>query len=338
MGIVLLQAPAIGLGIIIVVFVAVLFVIFLLASAVRIVQEYERGVIFRLGRVLGRAKGPGLFFLIPIADRMVKVQLRTVSLAVPPQEVITRDNVPARVDAVIYFRVVDPNKSVLEVEDYGLATSQISQTTLRSVLGQKDLDDLLTNRESINEELQVIIDEHTEPWGVKVSAVEVKDIQIPQAMQRSMAGQAEAERERRAKIIAAEGEYQASERLRQAADRLESPTALQLRLFQTLAEVSSEQSSTVILPIPIDLFKPYLDVHSTNGSSKSPQVRRMEEAEAERRYEETVGQARSEQQAVREELGPDETNPPAAPTPAEDARSLEDEQPLGEEPPRPGPS
>jgi regulator of protease activity HflC (stomatin/prohibitin superfamily) len=338
MGIVLLQAPAIGLGIIIVVFVAVLFVIYLLASAVRIVQEYERGVIFRLGRVLGRAKGPGLFFLIPIADRMVKVQLRTVTLAVPPQEVITRDNVPARVDAVIYFRVVDPNKSVLEVEDYGLATSQISQTTLRSVLGQKDLDDLLTNREAINEELQVIIDEHTEPWGVKVSAVEVKDVVIPQAMQRSMAGQAEAERERRAKIIAAEGEYQASERLRQAADRLESPTALQLRLFQTLAEVSSEQSSTVILPIPIDLFKPYLDAHSTNGSSKSPQVRRKEEAEAERRYEETVGQARSEQQAMKEELGPEGTNPPAASTPAEDATALEGEQPLGEEPPRPGPS
>jgi regulator of protease activity HflC (stomatin/prohibitin superfamily) len=338
MGIVLLQAPAIGLGIIIVVFVAVLFVIYLLASAVRIVQEYERGVIFRLGRVLGRAKGPGLFFLIPIADRMVKVQLRTVTLAVPPQEVITRDNVPARVDAVIYFRVVDPNKSVLEVEDYGLATSQISQTTLRSVLGQKDLDDLLTNREAINEELQVIIDEHTEPWGVKVSAVEVKDVQIPQAMQRSMAGQAEAERERRAKIIAAEGEYQASERLRQAADRLESPTALQLRLFQTLAEISSEQSSTVILPVPIDLFRPYLDAHSTNGSSKSPQVRRKEEAEAERRYEETVGQARSEQQAMKEELGPEGTNPPAAPTPAEDATALEGEQPLGEEPPRPGPS
>ena len=338
MGIVLLQAQTIGLGIVIVVFVAVLLVIFLLASAVRVVQEYERGVIFRLGRVLGRAKGPGLFFLIPVADRMVKVQLRTVSLAVPPQEVITRDNVPARVDAVIYFRVVDPNKSVLEVEDYGLATSQISQTTLRSVLGQKDLDDLLTNRESINEELQTIIDEHTEPWGVKVSAVEVRDIQIPQAMQRSMAGQAEAERERRAKIIAAEGEYQASERLRQAADRLESPTALQLRLFQTLAEISSEQSSTVILPIPIDLFKPYLDAHSTNGSSKSPQVRRKEEAEAERHYEDTVGQARSGQQAMKEELGPDETNPPAVPTPAEDARALVGEQPLGEKPPRPGAS
>src|SRR5215208_6253456 len=224
-----------------------------------------------------------VIFLIPIVDRMVKVQLRTVSMAVPPQEVITRDNVPARVDAVVYFRVVDPNKSVLEVENYVLATSQISQTTLRSVLGQKDLDDLLTNREAINEELQVIIDEHTEPWGVKVSVVEVKDVQIPQAMQRSMAGQAEAERERRAKIITAEGEYQASQRLSQAADRLESPTALQLRLFQTLAEISSEQSSTVILPVPIDLFKPYPDAPTGNGSSKSPQDRHREEREAERR-------------------------------------------------------
>src|ERR671921_1008851 len=221
MGLGLIQVA--GFGLLVVAFAVVLFVIFLVGSAVRIVKEYERGVIFRLGRVQGRAKGPGLFLLIPIADRMVKVQLRTVSLAVPPQEVITRDNVPARVDAVIYFRVVDPNKSVLEVEDYGLATSQISQTTLRSVLGQKDLDDLLTNRESINEELQVIIDEHTEPWGVKVSAVEVKDVQIPQAMQRSMAGQAEAERERRAKIISAEGEDQASPRLHDAAERVERP-------------------------------------------------------------------------------------------------------------------
>src|SRR3954447_19223661 len=253
-----------GFGALIVLFAVALFVIFLLASAVRIVKEYERGVIFRLGRVLGRAKGPGLIFLIPIVDKMVKVQLRTVSSAVPPQEVITRDNVPARVDAVIYFRVLDPNRSVLEVEDYILATSQISQTTLRSVLGQKDLDDLLTNRETINEELQVIIDEHTEPWGVKVSAVEVRDVVIPQAMQRSMAGQAEAERERRAKIIAAEGEYQASERLSQAADRLESPTALQLRLFQTLSEIASEKNSTIILPVPIDLFEPYLRAHSGN--------------------------------------------------------------------------
>src|ERR671921_933018 len=193
-GLLLIQVA--GFGLLVVAFAVVLFVIFLVGSAVRIVNEYERGVIFRLGRVQGRAKGPGLFLLIPIVDRMVKVQLRTVSMAVPPQEVITRDNVPARVDAVIYFRVVDPNKSVLEVEDYGLATSQISQTTLRSVLGQKDLDDLLTNRESINEELQVIIDEHTEPWGVKVSAVEVKDVEIPQQMQRAMARQAESERER----------------------------------------------------------------------------------------------------------------------------------------------
>ena len=343
----LIQIQAVGLGVIVVLFVAVLLVLFILASAVRIVKEYERGVIFRLGRVQGRAKGPGLIFLIPIVDRMVKVQLRTVSMAVPPQEVITRDNVPARVDAVIYFRVLDPNRSVLEVENYILATSQISQTTLRSVLGQKDLDDLLTNREAINEELQAIIDEHTEPWGVKVSAVEVRDVQIPQQMQRSMAGQAEAERERRAKIIAAEGEYQASQRLREAADRLESPTALQLRLFQTLAEISSEQSSTVVLPVPIDLFRPYLDAHSTNGATKPPQATPREEAEAQRRYEEAVGQARSEQKAV-QDLEPDGTNPPVPPTPAEDvAASGElppdatlpgEEQPPDERPLRPGPS
>src|SRR3954467_11589731 len=214
---------AVGLGGLIVLFVVVLLIIFIVASAIRIVNEYERGVIFSLGRVRGPAKGPGLFLLVPIRDRMVKIDLRTVSMAVPPQEVITRDNVPARVDAVIYFRVMDPNRAVIEVENYVLATSQISQTTLRSVLGQKDLDDLLTNREAINEELQTIIDDHTEPWGVKVSAVEVRDVVIPEGMQRSMAGQAEAERERRAKIIAAEGEYQASQRLKQAADRLESP-------------------------------------------------------------------------------------------------------------------
>jgi regulator of protease activity HflC (stomatin/prohibitin superfamily) len=305
-----------GLAAVVVLFAAALLVLFILASAVRIVKEYERGVIFRLGRVQGVAKGPGLIFLIPIVDRMVKVQLRTVSMAVPPQEIITRDNVPARVDAVIYFRVLDPNRSVLEVENYILATSQISQTTLRSVLGQKDLDDLLTNREAINEELQVIIDEHTEPWGVKVSAVEVKDVEIPKGMQRSMAGQAEAERERRAKIIAAEGEYQASQRLSQAADRLQSPTALQLRLFQTLAEISSEQSSTVILPVPMDLFRPYLNAHDGDGSSR-PGVRGKEEREAERRYEEAVGQARGEQEA-RRDLEPDGTNPPITPTPGED--------------------
>ncbi len=272
--------------------VVVLVVLFILASAVRIVNEYERGVIFRLGRVQGTAKGPGLFFLIPIVDRMVKIDLRTVSMSVPPQEVITRDNVPARVDAVLYFRVIDPNRAVIEVENYVLATSQISQTTLRSVLGQKDLDDLLTNRETINEELQSIIDDHTEPWGIKVSVVEVKDVEIPQQMQRAMARQAESERERRAKIIAAEGEYQASQRLRQAADRLESPTALQLRLFQTLSEIASENNSTVILPVPIDLFRPYLQ--STDGGyaqqRRQEATRRREEEEAEHLYEEAVGE------------------------------------------------
>ncbi len=259
-----------GFGGFIILAAAVVLIIFIVASAVRIVNEYERGVIFSLGRIKG-AKGPGLFFLVPIRDKMIKVDLRTVTMNVPPQEVITRDNVPARVDAVIYFRVLDPNSAIIEVENYVLATSQISQTTLRSVLGQKDLDDLLTNRESINEELQAIVDDHTEPWGVKVSAVEVKDVEIPQQMQRAMARQAESERERRAKIIAAEGEYQASERLRQAADRLESPTALQLRLFQTLTEISSENSSTVILPIPIDLFRPYLGFPAPdhNGSSNT---------------------------------------------------------------------
>jgi regulator of protease activity HflC (stomatin/prohibitin superfamily) len=271
---------------------AVLLVVFILASAVRIVNEYERGVIFRLGRVQGRAKGPGLFFLVPIVDKMIKVDLRTVTMDVPPQDVITRDNVPARVNAVVYFRVMDPNKSVVEVENYVLATSQISQTTLRSVLGQKDLDDLLTNREAINEELQTIIDDHTDPWGVKVSVVEVKDVEIPQQMQRAMARQAESERERRAKIIAAEGEYQASQRLRQAADRLESPTALQLRLFQTLGEISSENSSTVILPVPMDLFRPYLGASngSGDGQTRQPQARRRDEEEAERLYEEAVGE------------------------------------------------
>jgi regulator of protease activity HflC (stomatin/prohibitin superfamily) len=277
-----------GFGGLVVLVAAVLIIVFLVASAVRIVNEYERGVIFRLGRVQGPAKGPGLFFLVPIRDRMVKIDLRTVTMNVPPQEVITRDNVPARVDAVIYFRVVEPNRAVVEVENYVLATSQISQTTLRSVLGQKDLDDLLTNREAINEELQTIIDDQTDPWGIKVSAVEVKDVEIPQQMQRAMARQAESERERRAKIIAAEGEYQASQRLRQAADRLESPTALQLRLFQTLGEVSSENSSTVILPVPMDLFRPYLGDSNGSGDGQTlqSQARRRDKEEAERLYEE----------------------------------------------------
>jgi regulator of protease activity HflC (stomatin/prohibitin superfamily) len=281
----------VGFGLIVVLFVVGLFVLFVLTSAVRIVNEYERGVIFRLGRVQGTAKGPGLFLLIPIVDRMIKVDLRTVTMDVPPQDVITRDNVPARVNAVVYFRVMDPNRSVIEVENYALATSQISQTTLRSVLGQKDLDDLLTNREAINEELQAIIDEQTDPWGVKVSVVEVKDVEIPQQMQRAMARQAESERERRAKIIAAEGEYQASQRLAQAAERLESPTALQLRLFQTLAEISSEQSSTTIIPVPLELFRPYLqDLNGSGDQHQSQAAQRREEEEAERLYEEAVGE------------------------------------------------
>ena len=308
----LLQAFGIGLVAIVVVVVAVV-VVSVVFSAIKIVKEYERGVIFRIGRVQGGPKGPGLFILLPVVDRMVKIDLRTVTMEVPPQEIITRDNVPARVTAVIYFRVVDPNKSVLEVENHVLATSQIAQTTLRSVLGQKNLDDLLTNREEINEELQAIIDEQTEPWGIKVSVVEVKDVEIPQNMQRAMARQAESERERRAKIIAAEGEYQASERLRQAADRLESPTALQLRLFQTMGEIATEQNSTIILPIPLDLFKPFLE--SQNGSSSYGQgvraARREEEKEAERLYEEAVGDAKREvsSEAVPTEMPDGEANP-----------------------------
>jgi regulator of protease activity HflC (stomatin/prohibitin superfamily) len=295
-GFALLQAIGLGLSAIALIVVAI-FVVTVILSANKIVKEYERGVIFRLGRVQGGAKGPGLFILLPAVDKMVKIELRTVTMEVPPQEIITRDNVPARVTAVIYFRVVDPNKSVIEVENHVLATSQISQTTLRSVLGQRDLDDLLTNRETINEELQKIIDEQTEPWGIKVSVVEVKDVEIPQNMQRAMARQAESERERRAKIIAAEGEYQASERLRQAADRLESPTALQLRLFQTIGEIAVNQNSTIILPVPVDLLRPYLD-YSRDGygasAQKSEEERRKEEREAERRYEETIGEASKE--------------------------------------------
>jgi regulator of protease activity HflC (stomatin/prohibitin superfamily) len=261
----LLQAVGLGVAAIVVVILAI-FVASVILSAIKVVKEYERGVIFRLGRVQGGPKGPGLFILLPMIDRMVKIDLRTVTMDVPPQDVITRDNVPARVNAVVYFRVTDPNKSVIEVENHVLATSQISQTTLRSVLGQKDLDELLTNREEINEELQAIIDEQTDPWGVKVSVVEVKDVEIPTQMQRAMARQAESERERRAKIIAAEGEYQASERLRQAADRLESPTALQLRLFQTMGEIAVNQNSTIILPVPIDLIRPFLESPDGAGS------------------------------------------------------------------------
>jgi len=242
------------------IFVVVLVVIFL-ASALRILNEYERGVIFRLGRII-KAKGPGLIILIPVVDRMVKVSLRLVAMDVPPQDVITRDNVSVKVNAVIYFRVMDPTKAVIEVENYLYATSQLAQTTLRSVCGQAELDELLSDREKINRELQEILDKHTDPWGVKVSNVEVKHIDLPQDMQRAMARQAEAERERRAKVINAEGEHQAADRLAEAAKVIAAhPVALQLRYLQTLREVASENNSTTLFPIPIDLFKPFLRLH-----------------------------------------------------------------------------
>jgi regulator of protease activity HflC (stomatin/prohibitin superfamily) len=232
--------------------------LFIIANAVRILREYERGVIFRLGRLMG-ARGPGLIFLIPIVDRMVRVSLRVVTMDVPPQDVITRDNVSVKVNAVVYFRVMDVNKAIVEVVDYLYATSMIAQTTLRSVLGQVELDDLLTNREKINQQLQHIIDEQTEPWGVKVSVVEVKNVDLPENMQRAIARQAEAERERRAKVIHAEGEYQASEKLAAAAEVIgKTPVGIQLRFLSTLAEVAVEKNSTIIFPVPIDLFMPFI--------------------------------------------------------------------------------
>ena len=231
-----------------------MLVVLFLANAIKIVREYERGVIFRLGRLVG-AKGPGLFLIIPIVDKMVKVDLRTITLDVPPQEVITRDNVPASVNAVVYFRVVDPQAAVVEVLDFIEATRQISMTTLRSVLGRVELDELLSEREKLNRELQAIIDEHTDPWGIKVITVEIKDVKIPTDMQRAIARQAEAERERPSKIINAEGELQAAEKLREAAEIMQrSPGALQLRYLQTLAEISTENASTVVFPVPIDFL------------------------------------------------------------------------------------
>jgi regulator of protease activity HflC (stomatin/prohibitin superfamily) len=239
-----------------VVVLAILLVV--LASAVRILREYERGVIFRLGRLIAQ-KGPGLILLIPFIDRMVKVDLRTVTLNIPPQEVITRDNVPAGVNAVAYFRVIDPRKAITEVENFLLATSQISQTALRSVLGKAEFDQLLSERERLNEELQKIIDESTEPWGVKVTAVEIKDVEIPEQMQRAIARQAEAERERRAKIINSEGEFQAAQKLTDAADIISTnPASLQLRYLQTLLEIGSNQSTTVVFPLPMDVLEPFL--------------------------------------------------------------------------------
>src|ERR1700745_4071334 len=235
-------------------------VVLFLISAIKVIREYERAIVFRLGRLFPTPKGPGLFFLIPVVDRMVKVDLRVITLNIPPQEVITKDNVPVRVNGVAYFRIVDPKAAIVNVENYLVATSQIAQTTLRSVLGQHSLDELLSEREKINAILQGIIDEQTGPWGIKVSVVEVKDVEIPQEMQRAMARQAEAERERRAKIINAEGEFQASERLKDAALVIEDhPIALQLRYLQTLLELGASQATTIVFPAPIDLFKPFLE-------------------------------------------------------------------------------
>lgn len=236
----------------------IVVVIFILPQALRILREYERGVIFRLGKLID-AKGPGIIFLIPMVDKMVKMDLRVVTIDVPKQEIMTRDNVPATVDAVVYFRVVDPTSAVVKVENYWKATSLIAQTTLRSVLGQSPLDDLLSQRDSINLKLQEIIDRQTEPWGVKVTAVEVKDVALPDSMKRAMAKQAEAERERRAKIVNAEGEYQAAEKMVQAAAMIsKEPIALQLRYLQTMREMSSEHNTNTFIPIPIDLFGPFL--------------------------------------------------------------------------------
>jgi len=235
-----------------------ILLIILIRASVRILREYERGVLFRFGRLRG-ARGPGIILIIPFVDKMIKVDLRTVTLDVPPQEIITRDNVPVKVNAVAYFKVIDPEKSVVAIENFRTATLQISQTTLRSILGQAELDDLLSGRDKINKELQIVIDEQTEPWGIKVSIVEIKDVELPQNIQRAFAKQAEAERERRAKIINSEGEFQASEKLAQAAKVLaEHPVSVQLRFLQTLREIAAEQNSTIVFPVPIDLIQTFM--------------------------------------------------------------------------------
>src|SRR5438270_6053492 len=247
-------------AVLIVVAILLLLLVLFLISAIKIVREYERAIVFRLGRLFPQPKGPGLFILIPIVDRMVKVDLRTVTLNIPPQEVITKDNVPARVNAVAYFRIVEPKNAIVQIENFTVATSQIAQTTLRAVLGQHVLDELLSERDKINAILQEIIDGATGPWGIKVSIVEVKDVEIPSGMQRAMARQAEAERERRAKIINAEGEFQAAEKLKDAAVVIEAhPIALQLRYLQTLLELGAGNTSTIIFPAPIDLIRPFLE-------------------------------------------------------------------------------
>jgi regulator of protease activity HflC (stomatin/prohibitin superfamily) len=245
---------------IVVVVVVVVLVLLFAFAAIKVAREYERGIVFRLGRLLPEPKGPGLFLLIPIVDRMVKVDLRTITLNIPPQDVITKDNVPAKVNAVAYFRIVQPKDAIVQIEDFMVASSQIAQTTLRSVLGQHLLDELLSERDKINAILQEIIDGQTAPWGIKVSIVEIKDVEIPSNMQRAMARQAEAERERRAKVINAEGEFQASERLRDAAAVMQAePIAIQLRYLQTLVEIGSANATTIVFPAPIDLIRPLLE-------------------------------------------------------------------------------
>jgi regulator of protease activity HflC (stomatin/prohibitin superfamily) len=254
----------------IVLVVVLLVVVLFLIGALKVAREYERAIVFRLGRLLPEPKGPGLFFLIPIVDRMVKVDLRTITLNIPPQEVITKDNVPVRVNGVAYFRIVDPKAAIVNIENYVSATSQIAQTTLRSVLGQHSLDELLAEREKINGILQGIIDEQTGPWGIKVSIVELKDVEIPQGMQRAMARQAEAERERRAKVISSEGEFQASERLKDAALVLEQhPVSLQLRYLQTLIEISSSPATTIVFPAPIDLISTLVAKRNEAGGAET---------------------------------------------------------------------
>jgi regulator of protease activity HflC (stomatin/prohibitin superfamily) len=284
-------------AVIVAVFILVALAAVVAGMSVRVLREYERAVVFRLGRLLGQ-KGPGIVLLIPIVDRMVRVDLRTVTFDIPPQDLITRDNVPAKVNAVAYFRVIDPVKSVVEVEKIRAATSQIAQTTLRSVLGKADLDMLLAEREQLNESLQQIIDDQTDPWGVKVTTVEIKDVGIPQGMQRAMARQAEAERERRAKVINAEGEFQASERLFDAAEIMSgNPAALQLRYLQTLLEVGSNQNSTIVLPVPIDLIKPLIQ-SVENGADRREQAKRRQEA---REHERELDRVKAHELAAAEE-------------------------------------
>jgi regulator of protease activity HflC (stomatin/prohibitin superfamily) len=286
-----------------VVVILLALIVTLAGASVRVLREYERGVVFRLGRLLDQ-RGPGLVLLVPIVDRMVRTSLRTVTLIIPPQEVITRDNVPARVNAVAYFRVVDPNRSVVQVEDFRQATSQIAQTTLRSVLGKAELDTLLAERERLNEDLQKIIDEQTEPWGVKVTTVEIKDVEIPGTMQQAMARQAEAERERRAKIINAEGEFQAAAKLGEAADVISrNPVTIQLRYLQSLREVSGNEASTIVFPFPIDLVKPLMGAlgqgAASNGAEEPAEPvaagpARLGPAPAEERLHDAPAQAAAE--------------------------------------------